>query len=81
MKQLQTTSKIYTAKRKFQTKKNSTKICNKSFCRCSVSQIIQFGACLFFINNIILHWMLEIALAIPASNESKIQHAIEQHKG
>ena len=38
--------------------------------RCSVNPIIQYWLCLFFINiNVFLHLKLEIALAIPASNE------------
>ena len=43
--------------------------------RCSVSQITQFRRCLFSKNiNIFCHLKLEIALAIPASNEEKIQY-------
>ena len=40
------------------------------------NQMIQFGRCLFFIDNIIffhfIHLKLDIVLAIPASNELKI---------
>ena len=40
--------------------------------RCSVILIVQYWRCLFFINiNIFRHLMLEIALAIPASNDEK----------
>ena len=40
--------------------------------RCSVSQIAQFKRCLFSKNkNIFRHLKLEIALAIPASNDEK----------
>ena len=40
--------------------------------RCSVNQIIQFKRCIFKKNiNIFRHSKLEIALAIPASNDEK----------
>ena len=40
--------------------------------RCSVNQYVNFQNCLFFINsNIFRHLKLEIALAIPASNDEK----------
>ena len=40
--------------------------------RCSVSQIIQFRRCIFSKNIYIFrHLKLEIALAIPASNDEK----------
>ena len=41
--------------------------------RCLVSQITQFGCCIFLINRNIFHLKLNIALVIPASNEAKIQ--------
>ena len=45
------------------------------FDRCLINSIFQDWRCLFFINmNIFHHLKLEIALAIPASNEGKIQH-------
>ena len=44
------------------------------FGRCSDKQIIQYGRLIFFINmNILRHLKLEIALAIPASNDVKIE--------
>ena len=40
--------------------------------RCSVNKIIQFGGCIFSKNIYIFrHLKLEIALAIPASNDEK----------
>ena len=53
---------------------NATKIDQIFSGRCSeANQIFQFGRCLFFINrNIFRHLKLEIALAIPASNEGKV---------
>ena len=42
--------------------------------RCSVSKITQFRRCIFSKNIYIFrHLKLEIALAIPASNDEKIQ--------
>ena len=47
-----------------------------------VSQIIQFKICLFSKNiNIFRHLQLEIALAIPASNEKKYNIPIQHDKG
>ena len=40
--------------------------------RCSANQNVNFHTCLFFINShIFRHLKLEIALAIPASNDEK----------
>ena len=50
--------------------KNITKFDQIGFGRCSVNPIIQYWKCLFFIN-IFRHLKLEIALAIPASNDEK----------
>ena len=50
----------------------SLKMDNMVCVRCSISQIIQFKRCLFSkIINIFCHLKLEIALAIPASNDEK----------
>ena len=51
--------------------------------RCLVSQIIQFRRCIFSKNiNIFRHSKLEIALAIPASNDEKNTiDIIQQDKG
>ena len=40
-------------------------------CRCYVNQIIQFRRCIFSNFIIFCHLKLEIALAIPASNDKK----------
>ena len=54
--------------------------------RCSVHKIIHFKKCLFFMNsNIFPHLKLEILLAIPTSNEGKIEtnnsaaHGLTKH--
>ena len=50
--------------------------------RCSVSLIIQLKRCIFSKNKIIFrHLKLEIALAIPASNDEKYNSTIQQDKG
>ena len=55
-----------------QKKSNDTEI-HKIVCDgCSVNQNVYFHTCLFFINSLIFrHLKLEIALAIPATNDEK----------
>ena len=49
---------------------------------CVGNPIIQYLRCLFFINiNIFCHLKLEIATAIPVSNERKKKQTTQQHRG
>ena len=61
-----------TASNKFQPIQNAPEIATIAYRRCSLNQMIQLGRWLFFTNkNIFHHWKLEIASAIPASNDEK----------
>ena len=54
----------------FRSMEISLKLIKRILCRCLVNPIIKYWRYLFFINiNIFHHLKLEIALAIPASNE------------
>ena len=58
----------------FQINRNINKFDKIIFDRCLFDPIFQYWRCLFFTNmNIFRHLKLEIALAIPASNEWKTQ--------